>query len=150
MNFINELPNEIHFNVIKFMSHPVADLMKHRINSYLCNKCNNMFYNFYDYWKYDVKLFVESKEVKRCRWCMTSFQNGHKDLHECHECKLHHSTIGEDEYEHTCSGCKDIYCYTCLMRRKDGKICTNVCKGCKCAIYDYFYDLCHDCEMSYW
>ena len=28
MELINELPNEIQFNVIKFMSHPVSDLFK--------------------------------------------------------------------------------------------------------------------------
>ena len=68
MELIKELPNEIHFNVIKFMSHPVADLMKQRINSY--NKSENIFATFYNYWKYDVKLDVESNEEQRCRWCM--------------------------------------------------------------------------------
>ena len=47
MEFIKELPSEIQFNVIKFMSHPVADLMKQRINSY--NKSENIFATFYNY-----------------------------------------------------------------------------------------------------
>jgi hypothetical protein len=31
MELINELPNEIQFNVIKFMRHPVADLFKNHL-----------------------------------------------------------------------------------------------------------------------
>ena len=44
------------------MSHPVADLMKQRINS--CNKSSKYFRKFFNYWKYDVKLDVESNEEK--------------------------------------------------------------------------------------
>ena len=32
MELINELPNEIHFNVIKFMKHPLAEIVDDTIN----------------------------------------------------------------------------------------------------------------------
>jgi hypothetical protein len=35
MELIKELPNEIHFDVIKFMSHAVADLMKPGTNDFM-------------------------------------------------------------------------------------------------------------------
>ena len=44
MELIYKLQNEIQFNAIKYMSHPVSDLMKQRINSY--NKSNVIFNNF--------------------------------------------------------------------------------------------------------
>ena len=34
MELINELPNEIQFNVIKFMRHPLAQIIKEEINEY--------------------------------------------------------------------------------------------------------------------
>ena len=33
MELINELPNEIHFNVIKFLRHPVAEMIRPKITT---------------------------------------------------------------------------------------------------------------------
>ena len=40
MELVNELPNEIQFNTIKYMIHPVAELIKNDIEEH-CHSFNN-------------------------------------------------------------------------------------------------------------
>ena len=128
------------------MSHPVADLMKQRINSY--NQSENIFDTFCNYWKYDVKLHVESNEERWCRWCMIAYRNGQRKLHECHECFLRISFMYDDDY--VCNGCDDRYCYKCFMLRKRHGV-ENFCKGCDhifTTVPEHGY--CYECVNRYY
>ena len=57
MELINELPNEIQFNVIKFMRHPLAEMIRQ---------------NFRE---------------RKCKWCMETFSGCWEVCSDCNECE---------------------------------------------------------------
>ena len=141
MEILKDIPNEIKFKIFKYQSHPVAVLLKQRINSY--NNSKNMFDNFFHYWCYDRKLYLECNESKKCMWCGKGFKYGDPNEHECHECFLRISL--DCNYKMFCDGCDGKYCYKCFMQKSYRLDCS--CKFCNCILTDPD-KLCYDCYMT--
>ena len=139
MELIKELPSEIQFNVIKFMSHPAADLMKPSIKKFK----NYELSDFYKFWKCETAI-KNKKEEQRCRWCMKLYIGPYNE-HECYECKLRMSLDCQEKF--FCDGCDGRNCYICFMRKTYGVDCR--CKSCNCAIPDPEYcEYCGDCRCN--
>ena len=105
MELINELPNEIQFNVIKFMRHPVADLFKKELLEFI-EDSKVPEYEYEDEegyissvvccWKevirgsrYAVRRGLNREDfiVRKCKWCMETFSSSWEVCSDCNECE---------------------------------------------------------------
>ena len=67
-----ELPKEIEWNIIKFMSHPVADLVKHQVEDFQSYEfCDKSFADFYfEQYSLDHDCDCCAKSWRDCQcWC---------------------------------------------------------------------------------
>ena len=88
MEFLNKLPHELHWNVIKYLSHPTTELVK----PFFCQTCYKQKLKCY---KCDVPICFSCEEcgsITSCMYCSKCFEYYTQLLHEPNLIIIHNIT----------------------------------------------------------
>ena len=93
MEIITKIPNEIKFNVFKFMSHPVSEIMKKEIEVWKQNLRNRkVSHSFYEVWKANITDGIITYCCNNCE-CWYGYDFIEKSMYGwyiCHRCKYNY------------------------------------------------------------